>query len=136
MLLHKSNEAFSDSSFFCELKLDGIRLTLSKFDGKIKLYTRHKNDVTSKFKELHNLDIPDVCVLDGEIIVTDSKGRPDFEAMLERFQSSNSNYEIEFCVFDLLYYQNENIMRKPLMEKKYFWKAYYQRIKELPLSGI
>ena len=79
MLLHKSDEPFSDSNFLTELKLDGIRLTLSKFNGKVKLYTRHNNDVTAKFKELHNIDIPDGTIFDGEIIVSDKEGKPDFD---------------------------------------------------------
>jgi DNA ligase 1 len=118
MLLHKSNAAFSDSNFLTELKLDGIRLTLSKFDGKVKLYTRHKNEVTAKFKELITIDIPDGTMLDGEIIVTDQDGKPDFEAMMERFMSSKSGHPIQYCVFDLLYYKGENTMLKPLYERK------------------
>ncbi|MDQ0221109.1 ATP-dependent DNA ligase [Peribacillus cavernae] len=118
MLLHKSDEAFSDTDFLTEMKLDGIRLTLSKFDGKVKIYTRHKNEVTAKFKELHSIDIPDGTVLDGEIIVTDSKGKPNFEAMMERFQSYRSVHKIQYCVFDDLYYKHENMMYKPLTERK------------------
>jgi len=118
MLLHKSDEPFSDSNFLTELKLDGIRLTLSKFNGKVKLYTRHNNDVTAKFKELHNIDIPDGTIFDGEIIVSDKEGKPDFEAMMERFHSSKSAHEIEYCVFDLLYYEHQNLMNKPLVERK------------------
>jgi DNA ligase 1 len=37
MLLQKVNEPFDDVSFITELKLDGIRLILSKFDNKIQL---------------------------------------------------------------------------------------------------
>lgn len=118
MLLHKSDAAFSDSNFLTELKLDGIRLTLSKFDGKVKLYTRHKNEVTAKFKELITIDIPDGTMLDGEIIVTDQNGKPDFEAMMERFMSSKSGHPIQYCVFDLLYHKGENTMFKPLYERK------------------
>ncbi|MDQ0859818.1 RNA ligase family protein [Bacillus sp. V2I10] len=118
MLLHKSNEAFSDLKFLTELKLDGIRLTLSKFDGKVKLYTRHKNDVSSKFKELHTIDIPSGTILDGEIIVTDHEGKPNWELMMERFQSSKSLHAIQYCVFDILYYKHENMMNKPLIERK------------------
>jgi DNA ligase 1 len=42
MLLRKSEKPFVDEEYITELKLDGIRLILSKFDNKIKLYTRHK----------------------------------------------------------------------------------------------
>jgi DNA ligase 1 len=46
------------------LKLDGIRLILSEWEDKVKLYTRHNNDVTAKFKELLDIDIPDGTILD------------------------------------------------------------------------
>lgn len=59
MLLHKSNEPFDDPDYISELKLDGIRLIVSKMDDQMKLYTRHHNDVTALFPELHSIDIPD-----------------------------------------------------------------------------
>ena len=71
MLLHKAEQPFEDDDFITELKLDGIRLILSKFGNQIKLYTRHNNEVTKKFPELLQMDIPDGTILDGEIIVTD-----------------------------------------------------------------
>lgn len=64
MLLHKSDEPFDDENYITELKLDGIRLILSKFDNRIRLWTRHKNEVTAKFPELLNLDwLPNGTVL-------------------------------------------------------------------------
>ncbi len=80
MLLQKVAEPFDDDSYITELKLDGIRIILSKFNNKVRLYTRHNNEVTSKFPELLNIDISDGTVLDGEIIVTDPDGKPDFES--------------------------------------------------------
>lgn len=65
MLLQKSDHPFDDDEYITELKLDGIRLILSKFNGSIKLYTRHHNEVTYKFPELLHLDIPDGTVLMG-----------------------------------------------------------------------
>lgn len=82
MLLHKIDHPFDDNEYITELKLDGIRLILSKFNNNIKLYTRHNNEVTFMFPELLDLDIPDGTVLDGEIIVTDAHGKPDFEAII------------------------------------------------------
>jgi len=118
MLLQKSDLPFDDSSFITELKCDGIRLILSKFNGKTKLYTRHNNEVSSLFPELLNLNIPDNTAIDGEIIVTDDKGKPDFEAMMERFQSKKSLYQISYVVFDVMYYKNEKVTNKPLLERK------------------
>ncbi len=82
MLLQKSDRPFDDDEYITELKLNGIRLILSKCNGSIKLYTRHKNEVTFKFPEVLKLDLPDGTVLDGEIVVTDSHGKPDFEAFI------------------------------------------------------
>ncbi|MFE5430258.1 hypothetical protein [Peribacillus simplex] len=118
MLLHKTEQPFEDDDFITELKLDGIRLMLSKFDNQIKLYTRHNNDVTKKFHELLKLDIPNGTILDGEIIVTDRQGKPDFEAMMERFQSKNSVHAIQYCVFDVIYHNGEKVTHLPLHERK------------------
>ena len=61
MPLHKTEQPFEDDNFITEL--DGIRLILSKFDDRIKLYTRHTNEVTKKFPELLQLDIQDGTIL-------------------------------------------------------------------------
>jgi DNA ligase 1 len=82
MLQKKSDHPFDDEEYITELKLDGIRLTLSKFNNQVKLYTRHKNHVTSRFPELQKVSTPDGTVLDGEIIVTAPDGKPEFEAMM------------------------------------------------------
>lgn len=89
MLLHSIKEPFDDDSYIAELKFDGIRLILSKFNDQIKLFTRHNNEVTSKFPELLDLDIPNGTVLDGEVIVAARDGASDFEAIMERFMSKN-----------------------------------------------
>lgn len=118
MLLHKSDHPFDDSSYITELKMDGIRLILSKFNGKTRLYTRHNNEVTSLFPELLNINIPDNTSIDGEIIVTDDMGKPDFEAMMERFQSRKTFHQVSFVVFDVMYYKSEKVTHRPLLERK------------------
>ncbi|WP_028392737.1 ATP-dependent DNA ligase [Bacillus cihuensis] len=156
MLLHKSEHPFEDEDFITELKLDGIRLILSKFNNKIRLYTRHKNEVTNMFPELLQLDIPNGTVLDGEIIVTDQQGKPDFEAMMERFQSKKSEHAIQYCVFDVIYHNGQKITQLPLYERKELleetvvdsnvickvqWMygnslAYFELVKQQGLEGI
>ena len=121
MLLHKTNEPFDDDSYITELKLDGIRLILTKFDNKVKLYTRHNNEVTAKFPELLTIDIPNSTVLDGEIIVSDPSGKPDFEAMMSRFQSKQTNLEnctLSYVVFDVIQYKGKSVSFLPLIERK------------------
>jgi ATP-dependent DNA ligase len=156
MLLHKTEQPFEDDNFITELKLDGIRLILSKFDNQIKLYSRHKNDVTSKFPELLQINIPSGTILDGEIIVTDQQGKPDFEAMMQRFQSNKSEHTIQYCVFDVIYHNGIRVTHLPLHERKELleeivedsnlickvqWMcgnspAYFELVKQQGLEGI
>ncbi|WML26273.1 RNA ligase family protein [Neobacillus sp. OS1-33] len=121
MLLQKLEQPFDDYSYITELKLDGIRLILSKIDNKVQLYTRHNNEVTAKFPELLTLDIPNGTVLDGEIIFTDQTGKPDFEAMMSRFMSKRNILEdgtLSYVVFDIIKYKGESITRLSLIERK------------------
>ncbi|MGE7637629.1 RNA ligase family protein [Peribacillus frigoritolerans] len=76
------------------------------------------NEVTTKFPELLQLDIQDGTILDGEIIVTDQQGKPDFEAIMERFQSKKSEHAIQFCVFDVIYHNCQKVAYLPLYERK------------------
>ncbi|MBT2739937.1 RNA ligase family protein [Bacillus sp. ISL-77] len=119
MLLHKSDQPFDDSEYITELKLDGIRLIYSVDNaGKVRLYSRHNNEITSKFPELHNLDIPPGTTLDGELIISDNDGKPDFEAMMSRFMSSKDKSQVSFVAFDVIQREGERVTKLPLLERK------------------
>jgi DNA ligase 1 len=105
--------------------MDGFRLIYSNIEDK-KLYTRHNTDITTRFPELLNLDIPKGTVLDGEVVVTDSSGKPDFEAVMSRFSIFNSDKvkymakhePVSFVVFDVLYHKGEKVTHLPLYKRK------------------
>lgn len=118
MLLDKSKEPFDNFDFLTELKLDGIRLILSKFNHKVRLYTRHGNEVTTLFKNLTKANIQDGTILDGKIIVPGDNGAPDFEAVMEVFRSSKCPHFYQFCVFDIIYLNYNDLTQKPLWERK------------------
>ncbi|MFE7064232.1 ATP-dependent DNA ligase [Sutcliffiella sp. NPDC057660] len=118
MLLQKSESASESMELINELKLDGIRLILSKFNHNIKLYTRHGNEVTYIFRDLLTLDVPEGTILDGELVVPGKNGAPDFEAAMEVFRSSKSAHFYQFCAFDVIYYKNEKITSMPLLDRK------------------
>jgi DNA ligase-1 len=126
MLLLKADSANNDESYICELKLDGIRLILSNVDGQLQCWTRHGTPCLDRFPELAALDLPPGTIIDGELIVVDKKGHPDFEAVMKRFQTTNpvkaqaliDSYPVEYCVFDLLRLRGEDVTRLPLMDRK------------------
>ncbi|MBS4221722.1 hypothetical protein [Lederbergia citrea] len=103
ILLHKVDNPFDEDEWITELKLDGFQCIWTKFNNKVTIYTRHDNEITAMFSELVSLPIPNGTALDGEIIVTNSEGRPDFEAVMERYKSKKSELKITFCVFDTIY---------------------------------
>lgn len=164
MLLQKIDEPFDNDEWFSELKLDGIRLIYSTIDGT-KFYTRHNNEVTERFPELITKSIPKGTILDGEIILPDKDGRPDFEGLMSRFHTKSDrkiktlsvNSPITYCAFDVLCYQDKMTTHLPLIERKELLdmilpdnlpyinktlsipgrgKALFQSIKDRQLEGI
>ncbi|KAA6446901.1 ATP-dependent DNA ligase [Bacillus swezeyi] len=118
MLLEPAIEPFDSDDYITEIKFDGIRIILSKSNNTVRLYTRHGNEVTSKFPELLTVDIPDGTVLDGEVIVPDVNGASDFDAVMQRFQSNKATHNIVYCVFDIFKIDGESITFEPLFKRK------------------
>ncbi|MED3687259.1 hypothetical protein P4534_00155 [Peribacillus butanolivorans] len=76
--------------------------------------------------------------------------------MMERFQSKNSEHAIQYCVFDVIYYNGQKVTHLPLHERKELldkivedtdlickvrWKygnspAYFDLVKQQGLEGI
>ncbi|WHY74533.1 RNA ligase family protein [Fictibacillus enclensis] len=83
--------------------------------NKPKLYTRHSNDISARFAELLSYPLPDGTILDGELVVTDETGKPDFESCMQRFFRSKGH---TYCVFDILYYKGRDVTSLPLEERK------------------
>lgn len=94
-------------------------------DG-LHFYTRHGNEGTTRFPELITSQIPKGTILDGEIIIEDDDGKPDFEELMRRFQVSSlrripsisKTKPVTYCVFDVVYYHGERVSHLPLLEHK------------------
>ncbi|MDB5851773.1 MAG: ligD [Rhodoferax sp.] len=103
-----------------ESKFDGYRL-LSRVDGDdVQLFTRNGNDWTSKLKPLHasikKLKLP-AGWYDGEIIVADEHGIPNFGALQNAFDSARAN-DIAYFVFDAPYLNGYNLRGVPLEARR------------------
>ncbi|SDW79844.1 DNA ligase [Paenibacillus sp. CF384] len=112
-----NNRAYDKRNHIAEMKFDGIRLIVSNMD-ELKLYTRHNNDVSAKFPELHKPPFPQGTILDGELVVIDKQGKPDFEEMMSRFQSKTSKTKVTFCAFDILRHRGIDVTGLPLARRK------------------
>jgi DNA ligase 1 len=129
MLLDQREDPFDDERYIYEPMIDGHRLILSMENGIVRLFTRHNNDVTLQYPELHNVPIEDNTdvVLDGEVAcIHPDTGAFEFERVIERFKTNKPMAIMEaamrqpvvYFVFDILRYKGVDLRDRPLLERK------------------
>ena len=103
-----------------EIKIDGYRLLARLEGGKVRLLTRNGHDWSKKLPELCQalaaLEVQSAW-LDGEILVMDEEGRPDFQRLQNAFDAQVSE-PIHYTLFDLLWLDGVDYRRKPLEERR------------------
>jgi len=103
-----------------ELKFDGYRMLARIERGKAQLWTRNGNDWTAKMPELARalaaLPLASGWV-DGEVLVLDTQGIPDFQALQNAFDGQ-STAALVFYAFDLPYAQGHDLRNLPLVERR------------------
>ncbi len=124
--LREALDAFENPCI--ETKYDGFRTQIHKKGNKVWIFSRRLEDVTKQFPDLVELVKKcvkvDTCIIEGETIAIDEKGRPQpFQKLSRRIQRK---YDIEKMVkeipiqvnlFELLYVDGENYIKRPLRER-------------------
>jgi len=118
MLATLIKNAFDHPDWIFEIKWDGYRAIAEVRQGNVSLYSRNLISLNQKFfpivESLGKFRFD--AVLDGEIVVVDNDGRPDFQ-MLQDYQKSGSGHLL-YYVFDLLYFQGHDLTNLPLLRRK------------------
>lgn len=130
MLTTLVDEPFTDSEWQFELKLDGYRTLAYLQSGKADLRSRRNNSFNRKFNELQNAlsEWKINAVIDGEIVVLNEEGRPDFNGI--QLWETKKEGQLVFYAFDLLWIDGINIMNEPLYLRR-------EALKQLmPESGV
>lgn len=103
-----------------EIKFDGYRLLARIQKHKAQLFTRNGNDWTGKLsslaKDLAAAKLPDGWY-DGEIVVHNAQGLPDFQALQGAFDNSKTG-NIIYYLFDLPYCDGYDLRSLPLTERR------------------
>lgn len=83
MLASSAKKIFNDPNWIYELKYDGYRMVSSIIENKVTLYSRNGILYNTKFKTIRKEleEIPHSAILDGEIVVVDENGIPDFQKL-------------------------------------------------------
>ncbi|SCY01179.1 ATP-dependent DNA ligase LigD phosphoesterase module /ATP-dependent DNA ligase LigD polymerase module [Nitrosospira sp. Nl5] len=111
-----------------EIKFDGYRI-LARIDGrKIQLFTRNGNDWSHKLPDLVKA-IGRMRLrpgwLDGEIVVPNENGIPDFQALQNAFDNSRTQ-NIVYYLFDIPFYDGHDLRAAPLTERREFLRTLFK----------
>lgn len=110
-----------DQNWLYEIKYDGYRIISYIENDTVRLLTRNGNDYASRFTGIADSLITfakgRAMVLDGEIAVTDTKGRTDFQALQNYFKNPKGK-NLTYIVFDLLALNGNDLRALPLIKRK------------------
>jgi bifunctional non-homologous end joining protein LigD len=103
-----------------EIKFDGYRIMARIDRDEVKLFTRNGHDWTHKLprqaEALAALGLESAW-LDGEMVVADEQGVPDFQALQNAFDSGRSG-NIVYYLFDMPYLNGVDLREVPVEERR------------------
>ncbi|WP_296184065.1 DNA ligase D [Pseudomonas sp. UBA1879] len=109
-----------EGDWLYEIKFDGYRIMARILDGEVRLITRNGHDWTERMplqaKAIADLKLGDGW-LDGEMVVLNDAGLPDFQALQNAFEIGRSK-DIVYYVFDVPFFEGEDIREKPVEERR------------------
>jgi ATP-dependent DNA ligase len=128
-MLAKAVKAIPDGPYSYEPKWDGFRSIIFRDGAEVEIGSRNERPMTRYFPELVREitgQLPERCVIDGEIVVPHRDGaRLDFEALLQRIHPATSRVNLladqtpaRFVAFDLLALGDTDYMERPFAERR------------------
>src|SRR6185436_19680066 len=123
-----SPRPFSRPGWLFELKYDGFRALVERKNGTAGIFYRSGRGATVIFPEIAEAvtALPFDLVLDGEIVIVDGNGRPNFNALQRRAQRTRqidvaraaAVSPATFFAFDLLALDGHDLRQLPLSARK------------------
>jgi ATP-dependent DNA ligase len=127
MLARLAEELPPAGAFLYEPKWDGFRAIVFRGGSDVFIQSRDLRPLDRYFPELHDLfliDLPDQCVIDGEIVVATSHGL-DFDALQLRLHPAASRVAklaretpAAFVAFDALALDGRDLRSRPQRERR------------------
>lgn len=112
------DKPFDREGWLFEIKWDGYRALAFLKKDDVNLYSRNQKSFNNLFhvllKELKTLNIE--AILDGEIVVLDPSGRPQFQ-LIQNYQTTGKG-QLLYYIFDILHLNGHNLRQLPLTERK------------------
>ena len=128
-MLAKSVRDIPAGALSFEPKWDGFRSVVFRDGDEVEIGSRNERPMTRYFPEVAaalRANLPQRCVLDGEIVIPDRDGqRLDFDALLQRVHPAASRVKLlseqtpaSFVAFDLLAVGNEDCTGLPFEQRR------------------
>ena len=110
--------AFDSPDWLFEIKWDGYRAIAEVNKTGNKLYSRNGLTFDKAYPKVFDglKAIKKNAIIDGEIVVFDEHGRPNFQK-LQNYQNRDK-YPIQYFVFDILELEGKSLTNLPLTERK------------------
>lgn len=123
MLASPGTKIFNDKHWIYELKYDGYRALANIASGNVALYSRNGIPLNDKFKKVYDdlTDLEHSAILDGEIVVLDANGLPQFSA-LQNYNEATTSGTLIYYIFDLLHLNGHDTLELPLLDRKHLLK--------------
>lgn len=113
-------ESAPDGEWLYEIKFDGYRVMARIENGDVRLLTRNGHDWTHKLprqaEALAALGLESAW-LDGEMVVANEQGVPDFQALQNAFEVGSSG-QIAYYLFDVPYLNGMDLRNVPVQERR------------------
>ncbi|MDH7492068.1 MAG: non-homologous end-joining DNA ligase [Methanolinea sp.] len=128
MLAREAAAPFDSPEWLFEIKWDGIRAlcTIGR-SGEVSLRSRNGRELLGIFPEIGEIAglAPESSVLDGEIVAM-RRGKPDFQALMQRAQKTDPQQiaylsgqdPVTYVVFDILECRGKPLIGLPLTRRK------------------
>jgi bifunctional non-homologous end joining protein LigD len=112
-----------------EMKWDGVRTIAYLAGGRVKLLSRKGRDDTRAYfdvaDELTKINVK-TAILDGEVVVTDSAGRPNFGLLQHRInltkpadiERAARAYPAQLMLFDILELNGQSLIKKSYDDRR------------------
>jgi ATP-dependent DNA ligase len=128
-MLAKSVKDIPSGPFSYEPKWDGFRSLVFRDHDEVEIGSRNERPMTRYFPEVVEAitaNLPERCVVDGEIIVPDdSVRRLEFETLQQRIHPADSRVRLlagttpaHFVAFDLLALGDDDLTKRPFAERR------------------
>ena len=114
------------AQWFVEDKFDGMRAQVHLDSGRVQIYTRGHEEVTTGFPELSEAlaSVPGSAILDGEILAWRDGRALSFTVLQQRLQRKKITQSmivgvpVVFMAYDILYRNEALLLERPFEERR------------------